>query len=241
LWELLANLRFLQSDVLPPLSKVLKALKEQLIKGLLIEDILISLKRVGIGFIIGSISGILVSILSARYRIVHIIVSPLLELIRHIPPIAWIPIALLWFGFGNPPAYFLVSLGAFFPVLSDTREGIAYIERCYQDAALVLGLTAKQRFFRILLPQTIPSVLTGFQTAMGVSWMIVVAAELIGAQSGLGYMIQVSRAQLQTELVVGGMLVIGVIGLILSIAIRGIRFLLLPWKRRGRELISEQI
>jgi NitT/TauT family transport system permease protein len=163
------------------------------------------------------------------------LLSPLVEIVRPIPPIAWIPLSLLWFGFGNPPAYFLTALGAFFPMMSATHLGFAQTEVSYTRAATSLGIDKRQTFLKVILPQALPSIVSGARVGIGVAWMIVVTAELVGAQSGLGYMIQISRAQLQSELVIGGMLVIGVVGFTLSELVSALEHMLTPWRFRGRE------
>jgi len=237
-WELAARGGFIETVLLPAPSAVGAALWKCGMEGILWSDVASSLKRVGVGYVIGASTGFIVGIMYMNSTVRRFL-RPLVELLRPIPPLAWIPLSLLWFGFGDPPAYFLVSLGAFFPVLSSTHLGFARVEVSYVRAARVLGLGRLRTFSSVILPQAYPAILTGLRTAMGFCWMIVVTAELVGAQSGLGYMIQISRAQLQTDMVVGGMLVIGAIGFFLHEATVALERILVPWRFRGRELSTE--
>jgi ABC-type nitrate/sulfonate/bicarbonate transport system permease component len=236
LWEGASRLYFAESVLLPAPSAVLSALLSNWSR-IVFSDLPASLRRVTIGFACGSTLGFAIGVLFLCTT-VRFVVSPILELIRAIPPIAWIPLSLLWFGFGDPPAYFLVSLGAFFPVLSSTYLGFGRAETSYSRAARTLGLHGAQIFLHVLLPQALPSILSGLRVGFGVAWMIVITAELVGAQSGLGYMIQISRAQLETELVIGGMAIIGIVGFLLTAALEAVERVLLPWRARGRELTT---
>jgi ABC-type nitrate/sulfonate/bicarbonate transport system permease component len=234
-WEGVVKVGIVKSVLLPAPTAVFSALMETLRTGVLVSDSLASLRRVLVGFLFGSTLGIVTGGLYLNSKI-RLILSGPLELIRPIPPLAWVPLSLLWFGFGDPPAYFLVALGAFFPALSATHLGFSRAETSYNRAGRMLGLKPRQIFTVVIVPQALPSILSGLHVGLGVAWMIVVTAELVGAQSGLGYLIQISRAQLQTELVVGGMVVIGLIGMVLNGIMILIERALLPWRYRGREI-----
>jgi ABC-type nitrate/sulfonate/bicarbonate transport system permease component len=237
-WEMTARITRFHSVLLPPPSAVVLEFRDCLGEGTLLTDTLASLRRVCGGFFLGATLGAFVGGLYLLWP-VRALLSGVLGLIRPIPPLAWVGLALLWFGFGDRPAYFLVALGAFFPTLNGTYLGFSRVEVAYVKAAKALGLERQTIFTKILLPQALPSILSSLRVAMGVAWMIVVTAELVGAQSGLGYMIQVSRAQLQVERVIIGMLVIGVVGALLNLLMVIAERLLLPWRRRGRELSAE--
>ena len=221
--------------LLPAPTLVFNALRESWRAGTLQIDVLTSLGRVAVGFSAGAILGFVTGILYLNDRARQLL-TPLVEVLRPIPPIAWIPLSILWFGYGSPPAFFLTSLGAFFPVLTATHSGFAGTEVAYTNAAISLGLSRRQVLRRITLPQALPSIISGARTGLGVAWMIVVTAELVGAQSGLGYMIQVSRAQTQPELVIGGMVLIGFVGLCLSAFLALVERVTTPWRFRHREV-----
>jgi NitT/TauT family transport system permease protein/sulfonate transport system permease protein len=236
-WEWLCSSGLIDNRMLPPPTAVAISLAKEWDR-VFFEDAMASLQRVLIGYAVGSFAGLgagilLLSTLGKR------VLRPLIEMFRPIPPIAWIPLALLWFGIGDRPAYFLVALGAFFPAASGTETGFQHAETAYSQAARSLGMKRGAIFRQILLPQAAPALLSGLRIGLGVSWMIVVTAELVGAQSGLGYLIQISRAQLQTELVIGGMVTIGLIGFMLSHGMSKLEKWLLPWRQIGRQAFSD--
>lgn len=201
--------------------------------GELRQDLAASLQRIFTGFALALCAGLGLGILAARYIKTYKNVSIVLELLSSIPPIAWTPLAILWFGIGNAPAYFIVFLGAFFPLFTSVYAGIIQTERKYLDAALTLGASRQKIVFEIILPSAIPSILIGIKTAIGVGWFNVIAAELIGVRSGLGYKIQLSRTLLFSENVIALMVVIGVVGWIMVrlVAITGC--FLAPWTVDG--------
>jgi len=200
---------------------------------LFLRDMLHSLKRVLIGFLVGVVAAGVVGT-AMTVKGISPFILPVTEIIRAIPPIAWIPLSLILFGYGDPSAYFLVSLGAFFPVLSAVV--LAHEERDprYDELSITLKLSAPTKFKDIIFPQYFPIIFDGMKTGIGISWMIVVAAELVGAQSGLGYLIQISRAQLQLELVIFGMLTIGFLGYGMSFLLFCVEKKIFPWRFRIR-------
>lgn len=237
-WEFLSRVSLINPNILPPLSVVIMTIFKGIMQGRLLSDALQSVRRVAIGYTIAATVALLLGTLSALRKSVGDIVRPVVDLVRPIPPIAWIPIALLWFGFGDPPAYFLVGLGAFFPIFSNVFFGISLIERGSVEVALCHGASRQLLFRKVMLPQALPSIFTGLRTGLGVAWMVVITAELVGAQSGLGYMIQISRAQLQAEQVVAGMVMIGMIGYFLNQIMNVLGRLVMPWRWRGKELVT---
>jgi NitT/TauT family transport system permease protein len=238
-WEGLSRAVVFNPVLLPSPSAVLPALASAYERGELQADVLSSLHRVAVGYLIGTGLGIAVGAVFL-FRRARWVLSPVLELLRPIPPLAWIPLAILWFGYGNAAAYYLVALGAFFPALSGTHHGFARVEVGYLNASRVLGFSPWRTFIFVTVPQAAGATFNGAKIGLGVSWMIVITCELVGGiQSGLGYRIQVCRAQLQTEQVIGCMMVIGVIGYVLLKGIALLERLVLPWRFRGRELELE--
>jgi ABC-type nitrate/sulfonate/bicarbonate transport system permease component len=155
--------------------------------------------------------------------------APLLEIIRPIPPVAFIPIAVLWFGIGNGPAYFLVCLGAFFPIYTNAVAGVLNVSQAHRDAARCLGADRRLMLTDVLLPGSLPHLAAGLRTGLGTAWFCVIVAELVGAQSGLGYMIQLNRLTLQSEKVVAGMIAIGILGYLMNYAMVAAQHRLVPW------------
>ena len=208
--------------------------------GRLIGDTFHSLRRVVIGFSLSAVLAVSLGILAALIKPLGDLIRPIVDLIQPIPPIAWIPIAFLWFGFGDQPAYFLVGLGAFFPVFTNAFMGVSLVDQETVEVAHCHGASRSLLFREVILPQALPLIFAGLHTGLGVAWMVVITAELVGAQSGLGYMIQVSRAQLQAEQVVAGMVVIGVTGYGLNWIVIILARWAMPWRERGTSLLSEE-
>jgi len=205
----------------------------QLIKLFLYQnfiiDILTSLKRVLIGFLFASFTGILLGIAAGMSRKLSNIIKPIIELLRPIPPIAWIPLAILWLGLGDLPAIFLVFLGSFFPIFSNTYLGVTSVDKKYIKAALSLGATTKDIIIHVLIPSSLPNIFTGLKIGLGFGWMAVIAAELVGAQSGLGYFIQMNRLMLDMNNVITGMITIGAVGALLNLLLDEIKRIFVPW------------
>jgi NitT/TauT family transport system permease protein/sulfonate transport system permease protein len=212
LWQLAGTFGWSNVSLIPSPTQVASAIQEMISSGQLFHDAVASLQRVLLGFaaavFAGCVVGALISWLANHADWLN---SPL-ELLRPIPPIAWIPLAILWFGIGEAPAYFIVFLGAFFPVLTNVVAGIRSTERLHINAALCLGANRGLILREVILPSALPSILIGLRVGFGVAWICVITAELVGAQSGLGYMIQLNRLLLRTDKVVAGMVVIGCLG-----------------------------
>jgi ABC-type nitrate/sulfonate/bicarbonate transport system permease component len=235
-WEALSRLGALNSDFLPPPSAIAIDIVDLTRTGQLPADVAASLRRVMGGFAIGGTLGLCTGVAFASSRFLDRFGQPLVDCLRPIPPIAWIPLSILWFGLGDQAALFLVALGAFFPILSTTYSSLRSVEVRYVQAARVLGASRWLILTDVLIPIMLPNLLSGLRVGLGVSWMVVITAELVGAQSGLGYLIQISRAQLQTGHVLVGMVAIGLIGFCLNALIALAEHFLVPWGRKGREL-----
>jgi ABC-type nitrate/sulfonate/bicarbonate transport system permease component len=223
----------LHSDVLLPEPNVVFAGFLDLARdGSLFTDIGASMKRVLGGFAIASLLAVPLALLMALVRPLDLLLSPIISFLRPIPPIAWIPIAILWFGIGDPPSYFITALAAFFPIFVNSYAGGKSVQPQHIYAARSLGAGPRSLFARIYLPSAMPMIATGLRVGLGQSWMAVVTAELIAAHSGLGYMIQANRLALETGLVLVGMCVIGLLGAIMSFGLLVIeRYVLVPWKQ----------
>lgn len=223
----------LHSDVLLPApAVVLAGFLDLLRDGSLISDVAASMKRVLGGFIIASVLAVPLALLMASVRPLDLLLSPIISFLRPIPPIAWIPIAILWFGIGDPPSYFITALAAFFPIFINSYAGGKAVLPQHIHAAKSLGAGPRALFARIYLPSSMPMVATGLRVGLGQSWMAVVTAELIAAHSGLGYMIQANRLALETGLVLVGMCVIGMLGAGMSFGLLMIeRHIFVPWKK----------
>ena len=234
LWQLLASIGWINPVLLPSPLQLAGAAWELMVQGILWTHTIASLKRVLAGFLLASLVGITLGVALGWSQALSDIVRPLVESIRPIPPIAWTPIAILWFGVGDAPSYFLVFIGAVFPVFVNTFSAVRNIDRAQINAALCLGARPSLLIRDVLIPASLPVIFPGLRIALGVGWMCVVAAELIAAQSGLGYMIQQNRVLLQTQNVVTGMITIGVVGFAMSALMELAEKRLLPWTERPR-------
>ncbi len=234
LWQLLSVFDVINPVLLPSPVRLVHAASELAAEGILLKHTVASLWRVLVGFLLASLAGITLGVLLGWSRFLSDLIRPVIESLRPIPPIAWTPIAILWFGVGNAPSYFLVFIGAVFPVFVNTFSAVHNIDRTQINAALCLGAGPGLLIRDILIPASLPIIFPGLRIALGVGWMCVVAAELIAAQSGLGYMIQQNRVLLQTQNVVTGMITIGLVGFAMSALMSVIERRLIPWRERPR-------
>jgi NitT/TauT family transport system permease protein len=217
--------------LLPAPTAVVSGFVSLLQDGTLMTDVVASMKRVLGGFAIASAAAIPLALVMAFSRPVELLLSPIITFLRPIPPIAWIPIAILWFGIGDPPSYFITAIAAFFPIFLNSHAGGRAVRAEHVHAARSLGAGPRALFMRIYLPSAMPHIATGLRIGLGQSWMAVVTAELIAAHSGLGYMIQANRLALETGLVMVGMCVIGLLGATMSVGLEVLeRVVLVPWK-----------
>lgn len=235
LWELLFRFGFLQAALLPAPTTILGAFLQLIESGELLEDAATSLARVFVGFSIAAVIGIACGLLTGMSRRFKDYVSPLLEILRPIPPVAFIPLAVLWFGIGDKPAYFLVAFGAFFPIFTNTLAGILSVNPLHRDAALCLGAGRRMMLLDVVLPASTPYLVAGLKTGLGTAWFCVIVAELVGAQSGLGYMIQLNRLTLQSEKVLAGMIAIGLLGFAMNRAMVFVQRRTIRWHMKSLE------
>ena len=234
IWQALASTGLINAVLLPAPTAIISAAYDLIADGSLQVHALASLKRVLNGFLLAAVCGIILGVMLGWSRSLSDFIQPVIEALRPIPPIAWTPIAILWFGVGDAPSYFLVFIGAVFPIFVNTFTAIRSIDRTQINAALCLGAGPWMLLWDVLVPASLPIIFPGLRIGLGVGWMCVVAAELIAAQSGLGYMIQQNRVLLQTQNVVTGMITIGVIGFAMSGAMGAIERRLISWNQQMR-------
>jgi NitT/TauT family transport system permease protein len=219
LWE--AAVLASRSDLFPSPWQVALGVAELIRKGLLPRYIVASLYRVTWGFSLAVLVGVPVGLFLGWFRTAYLALNPLMQVLRPISPIAWIPLAILWFGVSDAAPVFLIFLASVFPIAVSATAAVQNLQPVYLRAARNFGLGRVQLFRRVILPATLPQILTGVRIALGVAWLVVVAAEMIAVNSGLGYLIIDARnAGKRYDLVVAGMLVIGLIGLGLDLVVR---------------------
>jgi NitT/TauT family transport system permease protein len=189
---------------------------ELLRTGALLDHVAISLERVLVGYGAGCILGIAVGTLMGRIPIVAQFADPLLQLMRPISPVALVPLSIIWFGIGDLSRYFIIFYGVVIIMIMNTAAGVAATPNIRLNAAKCLGARPTQIFLRVVLPSAVPYVLTGMRVALGFGFMGIVAAEMIAAQSGIGYLIMQSRALLRTDIMFVGLVTLGVLGAIID-------------------------
>ncbi|HEY0291135.1 MAG TPA: ABC transporter permease [Hansschlegelia sp.] len=212
LWEAAVRWGFVNANLFPPPSAILKALHDLASAGMLWSDLAASVTRVGVGFSVAAVIAVSLGLALGRLPGLARYLLPIVELVRPISVIAWIPIAILWFGLGDRPAWFLIALGAFFPVFTNAYDAARALPDTYVRVARCFGASSGLFIRQVLIPATLPQVLTGLRIGLGTGWTCVIAAELISSTSGLGYLIQMARTTIETEKVLAGMAVIGLVG-----------------------------
>jgi NitT/TauT family transport system permease protein len=230
-WEMLSRAEVIHPLILPAPSQVLSRWIEYARSGELHRDALSSLYRVAVGFLIGVTLAIPAGLVMGASRTAYAYLNPLLQVLRPIPPIAFVPLAILWFGLGNPPAFFLISLGAFFPVLMNTIDGVRGVDAIYIRAAVNLGARRPALFFRVMVPAAMPHIMTGLRVGFGVAFIVVIVAEMIAVNDGLGYRILEAREYFWSDKIIAGMLSIGVLGLVIDALLARVSGYLLRWHR----------
>lgn len=213
--------RYTASDIFPGPVDVARGLIELCSNGLLLKYIVASLFRVSWGFFLAALVGIPCGLMMGWSRYIREAFNPFIQAFRPISPIAWIPIAILWFGIGDAAPIFLIFMASVFPITVSAMAAVQNVPTVFLRAAQNFGLSYRQLIWRVILPATFPQILTGLRIAFGVAWLVVVAAEMIAVNSGLGYLIIDARnAGKRYDLVVAGMIVIGLIGWLLDLMMR---------------------
>jgi NitT/TauT family transport system permease protein len=210
-----------QSLIFPTPWGVVTGALELLVNGTLWRHIGASLMRVGTGFALAVCIAVPLGLWMGWVRGAYNTLNPIFQMLRPISPIAWIPIAILWFGVGNASPIYLIFISSVFPMIVQTTVGVHTIDKRYLRAAENFGVSRATLFTQVVIPAVLPQILVGMRIGLGVAWLVVVAAEMIALRSGLGYMIMDSRnAGNRYDLVIAGMIIIGVIGLSLDSTMR---------------------
>lgn len=221
LWEI--GIRHQPSHLLPSPWGVVGGIDDLVRHGLLLKYVVASLFRVTWGFVLAVVLAVPLGLAIGWYRRAEMAINPILQILRPISPLAWIPIAILWFGVGDLAAVFLIFIGCFFPLMLTAIDAVQSIPAVYVNAGRNFGLSSAGLVYRVLYPAVIPRLIVGLRITLGIAWLVVVAAEMIAVSSGLGFLIVDARnAGNRYDLVVAGMLIIGVIGLLLDLGMQSI-------------------
>ena len=209
------------STLVPGPVAAVAAIGELARKGLLLKYIVASLFRVTWGYLLALVVAVPLGVTLGMWRRGEMAVNPIIQLLRPISPLAWIPIAILWFGVGDLSAVFLIFLASVFPLMVATMQAVHNIETVHLSAGANFGLSRRKLLQHVIIPAILPQLIVGMRLALGVAWLVVVAAEMIAVNSGLGFLIVDARnAGNRYDLVIAGMILIGVIGVILDLLMR---------------------
>lgn len=228
-WELGCKYGFINSSILPSPSKLLETTIRFIKNGKLGNHLAISGIRVIQGFSIGAVSGIIVGLIMGLSHNMYKILSSLVGILRPIPMIAWIPLLILWLGIDEESKVAVIVIGSFWPILINTIHGIQTVDQKLLEVARILEKSTGEVLLRVILPASLPAIFTGIRLGMGTAWTCVVAAEMIAASKGIGYMITYARELSQPDVVLVGVLSIGIIGLLIDTAILRLQRRVLRW------------
>jgi len=213
-WQALSG--FWTPDQFPPPGDVARALRELSSTGVLWEHIAVSLARFASAYLTAVALAVPFGLFLSLNPLCRRAIDPLIQLLRPISPVAWFPLAVLWFGIGNAPAFFIIFLSTVYPVILSTVSAVLGVPPVYLKVAENFGAGRRMVVLRVIVPAAFPGIMVGLHIAVGVAWIHLVAGEMLGAQSGLGYLIVDARNFLRTDWILAGMLVIGLLGLAIN-------------------------
>jgi NitT/TauT family transport system permease protein len=218
-WQLIITFGNYNAALLPSPVHVLDAIVSLIKDGTLFTHLQVSLMRFIIGYLSAVVTAIIIGLIFGRIPALWNILDPIAQLIRPVSPIAWSPFIVLWFGIGDIPAIVIIFIAAFFPVLLSTVSAVRKVDKTYLKIAQNFEIKNSELLLKIILPAAFPYIANGLHIALGTAWIFLVAGEMVGAQSGLGYMIVDARNSLALDFVLAGIIFIGICGLLLDKAI----------------------
>lgn len=228
-WTIMGKSGQMNTVLLPTPTDIVDTFITLLKKGTLVSNLLISVTRVLKGYLIASVLGIILGILFGLSKHLNRLTELIIQIIKPIPPIAWIPLVILWFGIGESGKIFLIFLGGFFTILINVMDGIRQTDSKLIEVSKSMKTPFIKHVFLMVIPGAAPNIFTGLRTGLSSCWMCVVAAELVASATGLGYMIMNARQYGQTGIVIVGMLAIGIIGKVMDSVLKWIEKLVIRW------------
>jgi sulfonate transport system permease protein len=228
-WEASSRSGWLSVRILPEPLAVASAFWHLLVSGSLLHDVAISTGRALGGLAIGGGLGLVLGLLSGTFRTAETLLDTTLQMIRNIPALALIPLVILWFGIDESAKLFLVAIGVFFPIYLNTYHGIRAVDAGLVEMARSYGLKGWPLYREVILPGALPSILVGLRFALGLMWVLLIVAETISAQAGIGYMTMNAREFLQTDVVLVGVLLYALLGKFADLVARGLERRFLRW------------
>jgi NitT/TauT family transport system permease protein/sulfonate transport system permease protein len=235
-WQLIATATAEKGILPPPLTVFIafvKALVVPIGKFTVFQHVAFSLYRVFFGYCIAAVTGIALGLTMGWSRVVEALVKPLFELLRPIPPLAWIPMGILWFGIGETTKYFIIFIATFMTITLNAYRGAQKVDPVLIGAARMLGASQRQVFFAIVLPSSIPQIFAGLQVALSSGWMAVLAAEMVRSSEGAGWIIIRGMEIGDTTQIIVGMISIGIVGFALATLMRWLEGRLCSWNVQG--------
>lgn len=233
-WQLIAALHAFPSVALPSPHAVYDSFSLTATHGYLGktlgQDVLVSVLRILVGFAGAVVLGVPIGLFMAEQPFIFRLIDPFLQLGRPVPPLAYIPLFVVWFGLGELPKVLLILVGTIPIVIISTIGGVRNIPQQRYEVARCLGASRWQIFLKVTLPSTLPEIFTGMKVGIGIAWSTLVAAELIAASVGLGWLVEQAATQLQTGIVIAGIIVIGVLGYLMELGIRLLERVTVPWR-----------
>lgn len=212
LWEIGGGLEWWQSNILPTPSDVLLFLVQSWNDGSLLRHIGVTIARLGLGFLFGLVAAVLTGSVTGMSALALRLIDPLVQAFRAIPSLAWVPLFLVWLGIGETSKVSLIAVGVFFPIYLNLVAGFHGVDRKLVEVGRIFGLDPFAIVRRIILPAALPSFLTGIRSGLGLGWMFVVAAELIGASQGLGFLLDYGRNISRTDMILASILLFAILG-----------------------------
>ncbi|OYT95355.1 MAG: ABC transporter permease [Pseudomonas sp. PGPPP3] len=229
LWEAASVLGWLSTRVLPEPLAVGKAFWTLASNGEMATHVAVSTRRAAIGFAVGGGLGLLLGLLTGTFKLGETLLDSTLQMVRNIPALALIPLVILWFGIDETAKLFLVALGVFFPIYLNTFHGIRSVDKGLIEMARSYGLSSWQLYRQVILPGALPSILVGVRFSLGLMWVLLIVAETISAQAGIGYLTMNAREFLQTDVVLVGILLYALLGKLADVAAKGLERWWLRW------------
>lgn len=230
LWQIAGGAGWISAQFMPAPLSIAAAFGDLAAHGGLAHHLGVSLYRAGIGFIVGGAAGLLLGIVTGLFRRAEYVLDPSIQVLRLVPHLAIAPLIILWFGFGEWSKVAIILTGAFFPVYINTFAGIRGVDNKLYEVARVLGFGPLDRLRRLVLPAALPGILLGLRLSMAVAWIGLVVAELIGSQSGVGFLINEAKQNSDTEVIFVGILIFAVVGKLIDSLFRIIERKALHWR-----------
>lgn len=230
LWQLAGSTGLISAQFLPTPLSIARAFTGLLVTGELTHHLGVSMGRAGVGFLIGGVLGLLFGVLTGLFRSVEYVLDPSVQVLRLVPHLAIAPLIILWFGFGEMSKVVIILTGSFFPLYINTFMGIRNVDNKLFEVSRVLGFSPYQRLRRLILPAALPGILLGLRLSLAVAWIGLVVAELIGSQSGIGFLINEAKQNSNTEVVFVGIIIFAIVGKLIDSLFRIIERKFLFWR-----------